>query len=311
MGRVLTKNWLKLIVIFCTAFGLTLVGAMAVKTYYQHRAGETSTDSNEVEAATTNEPIVTTPTEVSPKPQFISLQPIVDSWSVNNPNTSVLVYDLDNDLIAAEYNADVVREIASIYKLFYVYDGYLRLSAGLDDPTEIIANVPEKGGNLTLTTCLDLMVRESYNPCADPIRADSARTARVNAIIDELGLAETSNAGLNSSARNITTLMQTLWQHEGISEEYWQQFMDSMLNQPKTTYDWRQGLPAGFSDAAQVYDKVGWYSPDGYHWSYYNDAAFVVFPSENRHYIVICFIKNGFPSAARALAAQLEAAIML
>lgn len=311
MGRIITKNWLKLIVIFCTAFGLTLVGAMTVKTYYHHRDGETSTETSEADNPATDEPIVTTPAEVSPKPQFISLQPVVDTWAAENPNTSVLIYDLDNEMIAGEYNADAVREIASIYKLFYVYDGYLRLSAGLDDPNEIITNVPAKGGDLTLTTCLDLMVRESYNPCADPIRADPARTARVNAIIDSLGLNETSNAGLNSSARNITTLMQTLWQHEGINEVYWQQFMDSMLNQPKTTYDWRQGLPAGFSNAVQVYDKVGWYSPDGYHWSYFNDAAFVVFPSENRHYIVICFIKNGFPSAARALAGQLEAAIVL
>lgn len=308
MGRIISKNWLKLILIFCTAFGLTLVSAMAFKTYIHHRDGGTSVDDS-VELVT-DEPISTAPTEVPPKPQFISLQPVVDTWAMSNPDSSIFIYDLDNDMIAAEYNADVVREVASIYKLFYVYDGYLRLSSNLDQPTEIIATVAEKGGDLDITTCLDLMVRESYNPCADVMHNDYERSLRVKSLIQQLELSQTSEDGLNSSARDIGALLQLIWQHEDINDEYWQQLLDSMLNQPKTTYDWRQGLPAGFSEAVTVYDKVGWYSADGYTWNYFNDAAFVVFPEEDRHYIIVSLIQ-GSPRAARTLAAQLEAAIVL
>lgn len=308
MGRIISKNWLKLILIFCTAFGLTLVGAMAFKTYFHHRDGETSVD-DPVELVT-DEPIATAPTEVSPKPQFISLQPVIDTWAASNPDSSIFIYDLDNDMIAAEYNADVVREVASIYKLFYVYDGYLRLSSNLDDPTEVITTVAEKGGDLNLTTCLDLMVRESYNPCADVLHNDYERNLRVKSLVQQLELRQTSDDGLSSSARDISTLLQLIWQHEGINDKYWQQLLDSMLNQPKTTYDWRQGLPAGFSEDVTVYDKVGWYSADGYTWNYFNDAAFVIFPEEDRHYVIVSLIQ-GSPRAARTLAAQLEAAIVL
>lgn len=309
MGRIISKNWIKLIVIFCTTFGLTLVGAMAFKTYFHHRDGATSVADDDSELIT-DEPVAVTPTEVAPKPQFISLQPIVDTWSASYPDSSLFIYDLDNNAIAAEYNADIVREIASIYKLFYVYDGYSRLSAELDDPAEVITYVAEKGGNLDLTTCLDLMVRESYNPCADVVSTNYERTTRVSNLISDLGLTQTSNGGLSSSARDLATLMQVIWQHQNINDTYWEQFLDSMLNQPQTTYDWRQGLPTGFSESVIVYDKVGWYSADGYSWNYFNDAAFVVFPEQDRRYIVISLIQGG-PRAARTLAAQLEAAIVL
>jgi hypothetical protein len=63
--------------------------------------------------------------------------------------------------------------------------------------------------------------------------------------------------------------------------------MDSFLNQPITTYNWRQGLPSGFS-RARVYNKVGWdYNPNGGYWNIYHDAAIVEFPEENRHFIVV------------------------
>ena len=57
--------------------------------------------------------------------------------------------------------------------------------------------------------------------------------------------------------------------------------------QPITTYNWRQGLPSGFSKA-NVYNKVGWdYNPDGGYWNIYHDAAIVEFPETNRHFIVV------------------------
>ena len=63
---------------------------------------------------------------------------------------------------------------------------------------------------------------------------------------------------------------------------------DSFLNQPKTTYDWRRGLPKGFSDKVDVYNKVGWeYDADNKYWKIYDDAAIVVFKNENRHFIVV------------------------
>ena len=61
---------------------------------------------------------------------------------------------------------------------------------------------------------------------------------------------------------------------------------DSFFNQPETSYDWRQGLPSGFS-RANVYNKFGWdYNPAGY-WNVYHDAAIVEFPEVSRHFVVV------------------------
>lgn len=97
------------------------------------------------------------------------------------------------------------------------------------------------------------MIRESYNGCADPMRANSIFDARAEAIVDELELKNTSNLGLYSTAADLTKLLELYYYHPDLSESSWNKIADSMLNQPPTkisedtTYDWRQGLPARFS----------------------------------------------------------------
>lgn len=282
MPRVLTKNWLRLLLIFFTAFGVTLIVATIAKCYTQDAKtgegnNETGNVSEEVVSVTLTEPEVK-------KPAFIDLQPVVDQWAANlRAEAGIEIYDLDNNTVAATHNADETFGLASIYKLFFVYDGYRQISSGLADPNEVITTSDPKG-MLNYTACLDLMVRESYNGCAEPIRENTEKSARVEALISDLGLGSVSNLGMYGNARDVTEFMKVLWQHEGFNEESWAQLLDSMLDQPKTTYNWRQGLPSGFKSAA-VYNKVGW-NYDGARWTIYDDTAFVVFPELDRHYII-------------------------
>lgn len=294
MPRVITKNWLRLLLIFFTAFGVTLIVATVTKYFLQGRpAVDNSNEAENTESSVVEEAPEETPDPVPVTPEFIDLQPVVDQWANNTAgDKAVMIYDLDNDQLAASFNPDEVFNMASVYKLFFVYDGYRRISDGSDNPTTIVANTADKG-ELSLSTCLDLMIRESYNGCADPIRADTERFNRVEGIISDLGLTRTTGAGLYSTAADITDFMKVLWQHGGFDVASWNQLLDSMLNQPSTTYVWRQGLPSGFT-VAEVYDKVGW-SYTGSFWSVYNDVAFVVFPEQNRHYI-ITVLTSGLPT---------------
>ena len=61
---------------------------------------------------------------------------------------------------------------------------------------------------------------------------------------------------------------------------------DSFLVQPATTYNWRQGLPTGFSTDVLVYNKVGWHW-NGSQWAIYDDAAILDFTKYDRHFIVV------------------------
>ena len=275
MARMLTKNWLRFLLLFILAFGV----AFAVGAYIKSK----SYNPDVAETDTTEEGPIEEIIELTPA--FIDLQPTIDSWlSSINAKVGLMIYDLDHDQVAAEHNSTTMMESASVYKLFFAYDGYTQIDRGQDNGEAYYTTTYDKG-DLSLYSCLDLIIRESYNGCADPLRQEAGRFARAEELAQRLGLSATSSAGLYSSAADLTKLMQLFWEHPDLSSDSWERIQDSMLNQPITTYDWRQGLPSGFNQAL-VYDKVGW-SYTGSYWSIYNDVAFVVFPEIGRHYIVV------------------------
>lgn len=231
-------------------------------------------------------------------PEFIDLQPTLDAWIEQlSGNASIMIYDLDNDKIAAEYQSGETFYAASVYKLLFAYDGYQQIDAKLASADEkFITTYDYRADSYTLGECLDLIVRESYNGCAEPMRSDKKRFTRIENFTKQLGLANTSAAGLYSSAADLITLLKYYYKHPELSEESWQKLRASMLDQPATKVDkneiedWRQGLPNGFT-AAEVYDKVGWlYGKKG--WETYNDLAFVEFPEQNRHFAIAVLTKN-------------------
>ena len=254
----------------------------------------------------------------SPSGDFINLQPTVDSWVPStNRQLGLMIYELDHDRVAASYQPDRIFDIASIYKLFYVYDGYRQIAAGNEFLNDHFTTTTDyRAGRYTLGECLDLAIRESYNGCADPLRSDATRSRRVQKLIDDLNLQHTSNLGLESSASDLTELLKLYYYHEDLPKSLWRRIADSMLNQPPTevaadtVYDWRQGLPSGFSDQANVYDKVGW-NWTGKAWSTYADAAIVEFPAQNRHYTVVILTQD-FPNYTpiTKLGSLIEAAVL-
>lgn len=229
-----------------------------------------------------------------------------------------MVYDLDNNQVAAELNANQVFSTASIYKLFFAYVGYQDIDSGYTNPDQPFAITNDyRAGTYTFSECLDLMIRESYNGCADPIRSNQRLYRRAETLIDDLGLANTANGGLLSTPADLTNFLKFLYRNHDLSAESWNSFQDSLLNQPPTkvseedTYDWRQGLPSGFSETVKVYDKVGWSWAEDY-WSIYNDAAIVEFPDLNRHYIIVLLttdLHEDPPLSLQKLGAELESAI--
>ena len=246
----------------------------------------------------TQSPDGSQPTKV---PTFINLQPTVDAWlKTTSANVGLMIYDLDNDRTAASHQPNRVFNIASIYKLFFVYDGYGQIEIGAQSAdTNYVTTSDYRADTYTYGECLDLMIRESYNGCADKMRSDKAAYARVVDLIDELELKNTTNAGLSSTAADLTELLKLYYEHPDLSDTNWQKIADSMLIQPATkidattTYDWRQGLPSGFSKYVNVYDKVGWaWNEENKIWDVYADAAIVEFPEQGRHYAVVILTSN-------------------
>lgn len=242
-------------------------------------------------------------TEPEPEYQAIDFQPVVDQF-VNSTtgNRSVLIYDVERDEMVGQYNPTEDYGTASLYKLFVVYEGYRRIENGTWDPNAKVGYT----GN-TILECLDRAIRESYSPCAESLWAMIGHVELDNIIKTDFGIMNSDISHLVSNANDILAIMKIFYNHEALTNEtYIARMKDSFLNQPITTYNWRQGLPSGFT-RANVYNKVGWeYNPNGKYWNIYHDTAVVEFPEDNRHFIVVVMTNRVPFQSIRDFGASLE-----
>jgi len=218
------------------------------------------------------------------KIKSINFQPIIDEWANSvGGNKSIVIYDLDRNEIAGSYNTKEEYRTASLYKLFVVYEGYRRVQRNEWDKN---ATVGATGH--TVLECLDLAIRESYSPCAETLWYMIGQAELDSIIVSDFGIKNSDISHLISNTEDILEIMKIFYEHTEITDQdLINQMKDSFLNQPITAYNWRQGLPSGFSKA-NVYNKVGWeYNPDKKYWEIYHDAAIIEMPEINRHFIVV------------------------
>lgn len=226
--------------------------------------------------------------EAPETPHFLEVdfQSVIDEWvKTVGGNKSILIYDLQLAKNAGEYNIAEDYGTASLYKLFVVYEGYRRVKAGeWDGNTKTVAGY-------TINKCLDLAIRESYSPCVEAMWSMIGHDKLDDIIETKWGIVNSDISKLTSNVSDIMAMMKRFYEHPDFDDlELLAVMWDSFLNQPETTYEWRQGLPSGFSKAS-VYDKVGWdYNVDGKYWNIYHDAAIIKFPQGDgttRDFIVV------------------------
>lgn len=230
----------------------------------------------------------------------VDFQPVLDQWAASvSGNRSVLIYDLNLDKLAGSYNVDEDYGTASLYKLFVVYEGYKRVENGTWD-----GNARAGATGKTILKCLDLAVRESHSPCAETLWSMIGHAELDNIIKKEWNITNSDISHLVSNASDIMKILKRFYEHPDFKDENLLASMwDSFLNQPDTTYEWRQGLPRGFLKA-DVYNKVGWaYNTAGKYWDIYHDAAIVKFPTEDgktRDFIIVVMTnKIDYPDIRR------------
>ena len=242
----------------------------------------------------------------TPPVKEIDFQPVVDAWvKTVAGNKSVLIYDLNLNKTVALYNIDESYNTASLYKLFVVYEGYKRVESKVWD-----GNAAAGSAGKTVLECLDLAIRESHSICAEALWGMIGRDNLTNIMESEWNITHSEISRLISNANDITLILKRFYEHPDFSDPtLLNRMWDSFLNQPVTTYDWRQGLPKGFNKAS-VYNKVGWdYNPDSRVWNIYHDAAIVKFPLEDgktRDFIVVVMTNRIDFSNIKRLGAEIE-----
>ncbi|MBQ6130202.1 serine hydrolase [Candidatus Saccharibacteria bacterium] len=269
-----------------------------------------------------NPTVVTAPVEEEDdeeETREITLQSVINSWFSSfsrETEKGIVIYDLENERVVGNLDENEQFDTASLYKLFVVYEGYQRVELGEWKETD------ESYGGMTVGDCLDKAIRESHSGCAENLLARIGEQKLDEIIRSQYGLENTSVERLVTTASDMAKFMTRVYKHKELSEASYAKLADSMLNQPKTesedceggVCDWRMGVPAGFSETAKVYNKVGW-GWNGIYWTPWNDVMIVEYPQYNRHF-VIAFLSRKFPTVDRirefgslvdeALAAYLE-----
>lgn len=271
---------------------------------------ETSVPDTADDTKTTNDSDDNTDGDSKETPSFISLQPTVDSWlKTITGKAGVYIYDLDNDRLAASYEPDQTFLTASLYKLFVAYEGYREIEQGTKK-----ASQKNYSGSHTRAECLDLMIRESDSPCGETMWAEIGHEKLDRIIKTDFKITHSNISGLASTPADIAAMLKIYYEHKDLSESTWETIQDSMLNQPVTTYDWRRGLPAGFT-TAKVYNKVGWdHSTTDETWNLYHDAAIITFDKTSaapaRHYVAVIMTSKVPYQSLTALGSALEQTIL-
>lgn len=298
MGAVKSKKTSsksRFLVVFLAVFILIGVASFGIAMVVNHlmSSSDKPTDSSadiRPEDKTTDEPVEEPTQDITIQP--VDFQSTVDNWAMSaRGDKSVYIYDLNLDQVVGAYNTESDFQTASLYKLFVVYEGYKRVVNG-DWNAEDAAGATGH----TIAECLDLAIRESNSECAETMHRLIGRDNLEAIIENDWGIKNSNISALVSNTPDIAAIMKRFYEHPDFNNVAWLDRMwDSFLNQPVTEYDWRMGLPKGFSRAT-VYNKVGWdFNPDRKYWNIYNDAAIVKFPMDDgstRDFVVVV-MSNG------------------
>ena len=248
----------------------------------------TSDNSQIVEQQVSHEPTPESSQQSNSVPA-VNFQPAVDVFLSSSGGTkSLLIFDVERDELVTSLNSQETYNTASLYKLFVVYEGYKKIESGSWNASDPLGTT-----GYSVLECLDLAIRESHSPCAEALWDKIGRAELEKTIESNYHAPNTDISHLLSTPEDILAVMKLFYYHPDIvSSELVTKLKDSFLNQPATSYDWRQGLPSGFSKA-NVFNKVGWeYNEENKTWNVYHDAAIIEFPEDNRHFIVVVMTRN-------------------
>jgi beta-lactamase class D len=149
---------------------------------------------------------------------------------------------LGNDKTQASVNPNVGYDPASVFKLYFTYT--LFQNYNLDSLSK--NTVPVAGrGSISMKNCLDLMIKNSDNPCGEAMgnRIGWGRTTKA---LKNIGIVNTdlnNPKGLTTTAADINLYLQKLNNGELMAPEN-QQYLIGLMQQQNTGREYRQAAMA-------------------------------------------------------------------
>jgi beta-lactamase class A len=241
-------------VALATAIPMLLISGLNYRTVSQLKASKPAVASAQTPTVVSDETKIDTPAPqpVDPQPTYdTDLRALLVKWTSTHPRQqwSVVIEGLDSHTPSANINADLSYQTASLYKLLLTYT--------LMQKTDLAAfpttNVQVNGQPKSLTTCVDLMLRVSDNPCGEAVGAWLG-WSKINQDDKKLGLTATNlanSAGPTTTAADVANYLKALNSGSYFSDQQRQYILDTLKHDT-----WNKGIPTGCVHC-EVANKTG------------------------------------------------------
>lgn len=181
----------------------------------------------------------------------INLQPTLDRWlssQVSKKNSSILIYDLNNQEIIARNNDFSQNNSLGLENLFLAYQIYTKIDQNAIKKDKLLTVNAEQ---ISIDNCLSKILQENHSGCATSLVSEIGENSFKQFLKDQ----SYTNTNFTSHLTNTTDLLslsKRLSTHPDFSEQLWQEFKTKLTPQNNN----KNPLLTGFSKLT-VYGLYG------------------------------------------------------
>lgn len=242
----------------------------------------------------------------------INLQPTLDRWlssQVSKKNSSILVYDLNNQEIIARNNDFSQNNSLGLENLFLAYQIYTKIAQDAIKKEKLLTVNTEQ---ISIDNCLSKILQENHSGCATALISEIGENSFKQFLKDQ----SYTNTNFTSHLTNTTDLLslsKRLNTHPDFSEQLWQEFKTKLTPQNNN----KNPLLTGFSKLA-VYGLYGAQTNDAtnanLNYPLFNNLYFLETKQEDlkdRQTFVLIFLASDIDAASLIdLAKAIESTIL-
>ena len=240
----------------------------------------------------------------------INLQPTLDRWlssQVSKKNSSILIYDLNNQEIIARNNDFSQNNSLGLENLFLAYQIYTKIAQGAIKKEKLITVDTEQ---ISIDNCLSKILQENHSGCAAALVSEIGENSFKQFLKDQ---SYTNTNFTSHLTTDLLSLSKRLNAHPDFSEQLWQEFKTKLTPQNNN----KNPLLTGFSKLA-VYGLYGAQTNDttnaNLSYPLFNNLYFLETKQEdqkNRQTFVLIFLASDIDAASLIdLAKAIESTIL-
>lgn len=241
-----------------------------------------------------------------------NLQPTLDRWlstQVSKKNSSILIYDLNNQEIIARNNDFSQNNSLGLENLFLAYQIYTKIDQNAIKKDKLLTVGAEQ---ISVDNCLSKILQENYSGCAAALISEIGEN-NLKQFLKDQSYTNTNFTSHLTNTADLLSLSKRLNTHPDFSEQLWQEFKTKLTPQDNS----KNPLLTGFSKLT-VYGLFGSQTNDvtnaNLSYPLFNNLYFLETKQEDpkdRQTFVLIFLASDIDAASLIeLAKNLEAAIL-